>query len=106
MCSVFFVCRGFGAVILRDALNRRVSGEFRATANSLASFGFRGAFALTAPLVGGALDLWGLKTTLLLLAAASFGIFLTLILPLVVAAREIRPRRGGVEEPSASVPNA
>ena len=92
LCSVFFACRGFGAVILRDALNRRVSGRFRATANSLASFGFRAAFALTAPLVGGALDLWGLKMTLLLLAAASFGIFVTLILPLILAV--LRPRTG------------
>lgn len=87
LCSIFFVCRGLGAVILRDALNRRVGSEFRATANSLASFGFRAAFALTAPLVGAALDLWGLRTTLLLLAAASFGIFVTLILPLILAAR-------------------
>ena len=104
MCSVFFACRGFGAVILRDALNRRVSSRFRATANSLASFGFRAAFALTAPLVGGALDLWGLKMTLLLLAAASFGIFVTLILPLIVAARDIRPRTG-VEAPSTPAPS-
>ena len=94
MCSVFFACRGFGAVILRDALNRRVSSRFRATANSLASFGFRAAFALTAPIVGGALDLWGLEMTLLLLAAASFGIFVTLIVPLILAARRIRPRTG------------
>ena len=90
MCSVFFACRGFGAVILRDALNRRVGSDIRATANSLSSFGFRAAFALTAPLVGGALDLWGLPMTLLLLAAASFGIFVTLIVPLIVAARQSR----------------
>lgn len=104
MCSVFFACRGFGAVILRDALNRRVSSRFRATANSLASFGFRAAFALTAPLVGGALDLWGLKMTLLLLAAASFGIFVTLILPLIVAARGLRPGTGA-EAPSTPSPS-
>ena len=104
VCSIFFACRGFGAVILRDALNRRVSSRFRATANSLASFGFRAAFALTAPLVGGALNLWGLKMTLLLLAAASFGIFVTLILPLILAARDIRSPTG-VESRSSPVPN-
>ncbi|MDE0693056.1 MAG: MFS transporter [Gammaproteobacteria bacterium] len=86
LSSLFFLCRGFGLVILRDALNRRIGSEIRATANSLASFGFRTAFAITAPLVGGALDLWGLDTTLLLLAAASAGIFLSLILPLILAA--------------------
>ena len=85
--SLFFLCRGFGLVILRDALNRRVGSEYRATANSLASFGFRGAFALTAPPVGAALNLWGLEATLLLLAAASLAIFAVLIVPLIVAAR-------------------
>ena len=91
LSSIFYICRGFGLVILRDALNRRVRSEYRATANSLASFGFRCAFALTAPLVGGALDLWGLTVTLLLLAVASLGIFVALILPLIVAARGLTP---------------
>ncbi len=57
--TTFFLARGFGLVVLRDALNRRVPGEFRATANSLASFGFRGAFVLTGPFVGYTHDLVG-----------------------------------------------
>ena len=85
--SLFYVCRGVGLVVLRDALNRRVSSEYRATANSLASFGFRAAFALTAPVVGAALDLWGLNTTLLLLAAASAAISVAILVPLMFAAR-------------------
>ena len=89
---VFFACRGFGIVILRDALNRRVPSEFRATANSFVSFGFRGAFALTAPLVGAALDLWGMWTTFMLLAAASLVIFVVLVLPLIAAARDGSPQ--------------
>lgn len=101
--SVFFVCRGFGLVILRDAFNRRVGSEYRATANSLASFGFRGAFALTAPPVGAALNLWGLEATLLLLAGASLAIFAVLILPLIVAAR--RPDLVAVE-PALPAPAA
>lgn len=84
----FFVSRGFGLVLLRDALNRRIPSEFRATANSLASFGFRGAFALTGPLVGYYYDLWGMHETLYLLAAASLVIFVTLILPLVRAVQQ------------------
>ena len=83
----FWVSRGFGLVILRDALNRRVPSEFRATANSLASFGFRGAFVLTGPIVGYAFDLWGMSVTLNLLAAATLVIFAGLIVPLVLAAR-------------------
>ncbi len=81
----FFVSRGFGLVLLRDALNRRIPGEFRATANSLASFGFRGAFVLTGPFVGYYYDLWGMHETLYVLAAASLVIFVTLIVPLIRA---------------------
>ena len=84
--AVFFACRGFGHVILRDALNKRVPSEFRATANSFASLGFRGAFALTAPLVAAALNLWGMETTFLLLGGMSLVIFATLVVPLIGAA--------------------
>ncbi len=60
----FFVARGLGLVVLRDAFNKRLPGRFRATANSLASFGFRAAFAVTGPFVGWTLDLWGMDVTL------------------------------------------
>ena len=83
---VFFACRGFGHVVLSDALNKRVPSEFRATANSFASLGFRSAFALTAPLVAGALNLWGMGTTFLLLGGMSLVIFATLVVPLIGAA--------------------
>lgn len=83
----FWVARGVGLVILRDALNSRVPGEYRATANSLASFGFRGAFVITGPWVGYAFDLWGMSTTLWLLASGTLVIFVVLIVPLILAAR-------------------
>lgn len=89
--AVFFACRGFGGVVLRQALNKRVPSSFRATANSFASLGFRGGFALTAPVVGAALDLWGMTATFLLLAIGSLGICVALLLPLVAAVRELRP---------------
>ena len=85
--AVFFACRGLGTVVLRQALNRRVPSTFRATANSFASLGFRGGFALTAPAVGIALDAWDIAATFLLLAVASLGICLGLLVPLVVAVR-------------------
>lgn len=87
----FFVSRGVGLVILQDALNRRVQGHFRATANSLASFGFRGAFVVTGPWVGYLLDLWGMSTTLWLLAGATLLIFAVLIVPLFLAVRAPAP---------------
>ena len=84
----FFVSRGIGAVVLRHAMNRRVPSRYRATANSLASFGFRGAFVITGPIVGHLLDLWGMTTTLVLLAVGTLGVFAALIVPLIFAARE------------------
>jgi len=83
----FFVARGLGLVVLRDAFNRRLPGQFRATANSLASFGFRAAFAITGPFVGWVLDLWGMQAALLLLAGVVVLIFVTLLLPLTLAVR-------------------
>ena len=87
--AVFFACRGLGVVVLRQALNRRVPSRFRATANSFASLGFRGGFALTAPAVGVALDAWGMGATFVLLAVASLAICLGLLAPLVVAVRAL-----------------
>jgi hypothetical protein len=83
----FFVARGLGLVVLRDAFNKRLPGRFRATANSLASFGFRAAFAATGPFVGWTLDLWGMDVTLALLAVVSLAIFAALLLPLTFAVR-------------------
>jgi len=87
--ATFFLARGFGLVILRDALNKRVPSEFRATANSIASFGFRGAFVVTGPVVGHVFDLWGMSTTLLMLVVVTLVIFVTLILPLIAAVKAL-----------------
>lgn len=83
--STFFLARGFGLVILRDALNTRIPSEFRATANSLASLGFRAAFVLTGPIVGYVFDGWGITVTLALLVLVTLVIFFSLILPLIIA---------------------
>jgi len=96
----FFVARGLGLVVLRDAFNKRLPGRFRATANSLASFGFRATFAVTGPFVGWTLDLWGMEATLALLAIVSLVIFATLLLPLTLAVRSaaatvVEPAVGG-----------
>ena len=87
--ATFFLARGFGLVILRDALNKRVPSEFRATANSIVSFGFRGAFVITGPVVGHVFDLWGMSTTLLMLVVVTLVIFVTLILPLIAAVKAL-----------------
>ena len=85
--ALFFACRGLGSVVLHQALNKRVPSTFRATANSFASLGFRGGFALAAPALGVALDAWGMGTAFIILACGSLAICATLLLPLVVAVR-------------------
>lgn len=87
----FFLARGWGLVVLRDGLNCRVPSEFRATANSMASFGFRAGFVLTGPVIGYAYDLWRMPTTLWLLAAVSAALALGLLLPLVLAVPRSKP---------------
>ena len=90
--TTFFLARGFGLVVLRDALNARVPSEFRATANSLASFGFRAAFVVSGPFVGYAFDLWGMGTTLAMLVGFTVVVFITLILPLIAAVESQAPK--------------
>ncbi len=80
---LFQLGRGFHQVILKDALNQRIAGEFRATINSVVSFGFRSTFFLTGPLVGLSIDYLTLSPTLLLLAAFFALLFLILFMPLL-----------------------
>ncbi len=83
----FFVARGLGLVVLKNAFNRRVPSRYRATANSLVSFGFRGSFVITGPIVGWALDAYGMQITLEALAVGSLVIFATVLVPLIGAVR-------------------
>ena len=99
---LFFIARGLGLVVLRDAFNRRVPGRFRATANSLAHLGFRATYLATAPLVGLALDGWGLQSTFLLLAVAGLLVFGLLLVPLIRAVRASQ-RQAALAVPTAVV---
>lgn len=89
---LFFFARGLGLVVLRDAFNRRVPGRFRATANSFAHLGFRAAYMATAPLVGVAVEGWGLQPTFVLLAGAAMLVLGLLLAPLI---RAVRTAQGG-----------
>lgn len=96
---MFYLARGIGIVVLREALNSRVPGEFRATANSLSSFVFRGAFALTGPIVGFVFDWWGMATTFAMLAVVSAALFAVTLLPLLLAlgrGDDVNARAAGV----------
>ncbi len=80
----FFVSRGLNQVILSDALNRRTPGQFRATANSIVSFMFRGVYIVTGPLVGFTIDAWGMNATLGILGCAVIAMCVFCLAPLVV----------------------
>ena len=70
-------------MLLSDALTNRINNEYRATANSLASFGFRGAFAFLGPLVGFGFDVWGMEVVLLGLGFFSAVLLLFVLCPLM-----------------------
>ncbi|MDZ7686513.1 MAG: MFS transporter [Gammaproteobacteria bacterium] len=84
----FFVSRGINSVILADALNRRIPSSFRATANSMTSFMFRGIYIVTGPLVGLLIEWQGMGTTLLVLAGVAFALFVALMLPMLADVRQ------------------
>ncbi len=85
---VFFISRGINGVVLTDALNRRIPSSYRATANSMTSFMFRGIYIVTGPIVGFSVEQLGLETTMLLLAAVAFVLFVSLMLPMIGDVRE------------------
>ncbi|MDA8793131.1 MFS transporter [Bacteriovoracaceae bacterium] len=87
----FQFSRGITQVILRDAFNWRVPGEFRATANSLSSLFFRLGFCLIGPLVGYSIDGQGLSNTLIYLGIGFSLLFITLSLPLIKEVNKIAP---------------
>lgn len=92
----FFVARGLGLVVLRDALNRRTPSRFRATANSMASFGFRATFVVAGPLVGAFMDTNDMTSTLWLLAIGSMVISMAVLVPLwrSIVRAELTPTDG------------
>lgn len=89
------VTRGISMSLFYEALNRRVPGDFRATVNSLVSLAVRGVFIITGPLLGIALDSYGVNATLLLLLAIFTPLIALVLVPLV---RRIK-REESAEQP-------
>jgi MFS family permease len=82
-CLLFQVCRGLGQVILKDALNKRVTGDFRATANSIAQMGTRMFFVLVSPLFGFFMDNKGLSDACFYMASLYVIVFILVLIPTV-----------------------
>ncbi len=81
------IARGLSMSLFYEALNSRVDGDFRATVNSLVSLGVRGIFIVTGPLLGFAMDSYGVQSTLLLLLAIFIPLIAVVLVPLVLRIR-------------------
>ena len=82
-CGLAFMFnRGLYTVVFYDALNKRVAAEFRATINSLVSLGVRAVFIATGPLLGYLVDHFGLRSTMLLMAALFAPLLIAVVLML------------------------
>ena len=88
----FSVSRGLNQVLMTDALNRRVPGSFRSTANSMTSLMFRAAYILTGPLIGLLIAHAGMTATLWVLGVTSLVSFGVLILPMLAEVKLVEAR--------------
>lgn len=82
-CFLFQICRGIGQVVLKDGLNKRVTADFRATANSVMAMGVRIFFVGAGPVVGYLVDSKGLSTATLALGIFYALVFVFILLPLL-----------------------
>jgi len=83
VCLFFQTSRGLGQVIFRDALNKRVTGDFRATANSITQMGVRLVFVFAGPVFGYFVDQEGLSFASMKMATMYSFVFLIFIIPLI-----------------------
>ena len=93
--------RGISMTLFYGALNRRVSGDFRATVNSLASLGVRGIFIVTGPILGYLLDTQGMTNTLIGLTVIFTPLMGLVLVPLIIQIRK-EPEEAALDAATAS----
>ena len=93
-CLAFQVCRGIAAVVIADGLNKRVTGDMRATANSIMSLGTRLLMIFVGPLVGWMVDAHGKSYALNFLGYFYVGVFILLLIPLLMLRKQFAPIPG------------
>ena len=82
-CLFFQVVRGFNAVVIRDALNKRVNSDMRATANSIMGLGTRILMIGVGPLIGWLIDQNGNAYAQEFLGYLYLVVFLLVLIPLL-----------------------
>lgn len=80
---LFCISRGFNQVYLKEAFNREIPSELRATANSMQTFLFRLVFAIGGPAFGHLVDRRGSEYALIVLGIIFTAAFVFVLLPLV-----------------------
>ncbi|OUR96866.1 hypothetical protein A9Q84_11050 [Halobacteriovorax marinus] len=89
-CFAFQFCRGLSQVILKDALNKRVGGEMRATANSIVGLGMRIVFIIFGPILGWFIDNKGYEAGFNFFAVLLCVVFVLFLIPLLKLKNEFR----------------
>ncbi|MFT7245129.1 MAG: MFS family permease [Candidatus Azotimanducaceae bacterium] len=89
----FFISRGLNQVMMSDALNKRIPSSFRATANSIVSFMFRGIYIVTGPMVGFLIEWQGMGVALAVLGGLVFVVCGLCLLPLLRAVKTLDPNQ-------------
>ena len=79
----FQFTRGLTGVVLNDAINRRITGDLRATANSITALGMRLVFAIGGPILGWSMDANGYQFSFVAMGGVYVLIFLAVLLPFV-----------------------
>jgi MFS family permease len=92
-CFCFQLTRGLAQIVLKDAINKRISADFRATANSVTQMGVRVVFVIFGPLLGFIIDLKGLSFACLIMGIVSILSFFFSTLKLVAKQEEFIPIR-------------
>lgn len=87
---LFYINRGFAAVLFQDALNWRLPAQFRSTANSLKSLFFRLGYFIIGPVIGAAVDWRGLDLGLLLLGVSFSLLFVMYMQPFIRRVEELK----------------
>lgn len=80
-CFCFQVSRGLNQVILKDALNKRIGGDLRATSNSIISLIVRLIFIIIGPLLGYMIDFHGENSAYYFMGLLYILIFVGILLP-------------------------
>jgi MFS family permease len=89
-CFSFQISRGLTQVIFKDALNSRISGELRATVNSMAGLGMRLVFIICGPLLGWLIDNKGYEFSFGVFGSFYCLVFIFLLLPIFKLKSEFR----------------